>query len=110
VRRIRFHDFRHTFATLMLRSGVPVKDVAYMLGHSDPATTIRVYAHAIPATHGSHARVLGSLLIGGGGTRRTERPTDVVGQRWVAYGGPAGGRWTARSCSVRWASPIWSIR
>jgi integrase len=69
VRRIRFHDFRHTFATLMLRSGVPVKDVAYMLGHSDPATTIRVYAHAIPATHGSHARVLGSLLIGGGGTR-----------------------------------------
>jgi integrase len=50
------NDFRHTFATLMLRSGVPIKDVAYMLGHSDPATTIRVYAHAVPSTHGAHAR------------------------------------------------------
>jgi integrase len=65
VRRLRFHDLRHTFATLLLRSGVPMKDVAYMLGHSDAATTIRVYAHAIPSTHGSHARALGALLTGG---------------------------------------------
>jgi integrase len=64
VRRIRFHDLRHTFATLMLRSGVPVKDVAYMLGHSDAATTIRVYAHAIPSTHGAHAAVMGAILTG----------------------------------------------
>jgi integrase len=62
VRRIRFHDLRHTFATLMLRNGVPVKDVAYMLGHSDAATTIRVYAHAIPSTHGAHAALMGALL------------------------------------------------
>jgi integrase len=68
------NDFRHTFATLMLRSGVPIKDVAYMLGHSDPATTIRVYAHAVPSTHGAHARVLGTLLAGGSVTE--PRPSD----------------------------------
>jgi len=65
VPTIRFHDLRHTFATLMLRNGVPVKDVAYMLGHSDAATTIRVYAHAIPSTHGLHAAMIGELLTRG---------------------------------------------
>jgi hypothetical protein len=48
----------------MLCNGVPVKDVAYMLGHSDAATTIRVYAHAMPSTHGTHAAMIGSLLAG----------------------------------------------
>lgn len=67
VPTIRFHDLRHTFATLMLRNGVPVKDVAYMLGHSDAATTIRVYAHAIPSTHGAHAQMMGALLTGPAG-------------------------------------------
>ncbi len=72
VRQIRFHDLRHTFATLMLRSGVPVKDVAYMLGHADAATTIRVYAHAIPSAHGAHARTLGSILTGAAPGRRRQ--------------------------------------
>ena len=47
VKRIRFHDLRHTHATLALQRGEPVPDVAARLGH-DPATLLRVYAHAVP--------------------------------------------------------------
>ena len=45
--KLRFHDLRHIAASLALAQGVPIPDVAQMLGHSDAATTLRVYAHAI---------------------------------------------------------------
>lgn len=41
------HHTRHTFATMSLASGVPVADVAKALGHSSPAMTLKVYAHAL---------------------------------------------------------------
>ena len=47
-RDVRFHDLRHTSATLMLKAGVPVNVVSKVLGHSDPAMTLRRYAHALP--------------------------------------------------------------
>lgn len=45
VRRIRFHDLRHTAASLMIRKGVPAKTVSETLGHGDVAFTLRVYTH-----------------------------------------------------------------
>jgi integrase len=47
-REIRFHDMRHTCATLLLRSGTPVHVVSKILGHADPAMTLRLYSHALP--------------------------------------------------------------
>jgi integrase len=47
-KEIRFHDLRHTCGTLLLRAGTPVNVVAKILGHSDPAMTLRRYAHALP--------------------------------------------------------------
>jgi integrase len=47
-KEIRFHDLRHTAGTLMLRAGTPVHVVAKILGHSDPAMTLRRYSHALP--------------------------------------------------------------
>jgi integrase len=44
---IRFHDLRHTAATLMLDSGVPLVTVSKILGHSSPAITATIYAHAL---------------------------------------------------------------
>ena len=38
---------RHLHATLLLKAGVPVHGVASRLGHSDPAITLRVYAHVL---------------------------------------------------------------
>ncbi|CCH75930.1 Integrase family protein [Nostocoides japonicum T1-X7] len=44
---IRLHDLRHLHATLLLKAGVPVHVVAARLGHTDPAVTLRVYAHVL---------------------------------------------------------------
>lgn len=43
---IRFHDLRHTFATLALQNGVDAKTVSSMLGHYDAGFTLRTYTHA----------------------------------------------------------------
>lgn len=45
---IRFHDLRHTAASLMLKHGVSVKVVQECLGHSDAAMTLNVYSHTMP--------------------------------------------------------------
>lgn len=47
-RRPTFHDLRHTFATVGVNEGVDVRTVADMLGHADPAMTLRVYAVSAP--------------------------------------------------------------
>ncbi len=46
--RIRFHDLRHTAATLMLKRGVNVKVVSEMLGHANISITLGVYGHVLP--------------------------------------------------------------
>ena len=46
LEHIRFHDLRHTFATLALQNGVDVKTVSSMLGHYDAGFTLRTYTHA----------------------------------------------------------------
>jgi integrase len=43
----RLHDLRHVHATTLLLAGVPVHVVANRLGHADPSTTLRVYAHVL---------------------------------------------------------------
>jgi integrase len=44
---MRFHTLRHSAATLLMSSGVPVKVASEMLGHSDITTTLRVYSHVM---------------------------------------------------------------
>lgn len=45
LRQIRFHDLRHSCASLMLANGVPMKQIQEWLGHSDMGTTANIYAH-----------------------------------------------------------------
>ena len=45
--RIRFHNLRHTAATLMLADSVPLVTVSKILGHSTPSITAAIYAHAL---------------------------------------------------------------
>lgn len=42
---IRFHDLRHSCASLLLKNGVPMKQIQEWLGHSDFSTTANIYAH-----------------------------------------------------------------
>ena len=45
MRHIRFHDLRHTCASMLLKNGVPMKQIQEWLGHSDFSTTANIYAH-----------------------------------------------------------------
>ncbi|MGE7427148.1 tyrosine-type recombinase/integrase [Bacillus thuringiensis] len=48
IKRIKFHDTRHTHATLLLKQGVHPKVISERLGHSDISITLRVYSHVLP--------------------------------------------------------------
>ena len=50
VRPLKLHSARHTFATLALQAGRSIRWVADQLGHSNPAFTLKTYAHAMPLT------------------------------------------------------------
>jgi integrase len=64
VPRIRIHDLRHTHATILLRAGRNVKEVADRLGHNDPSVTLRVYSHVLPDQRVEAARVIARVLDG----------------------------------------------
>lgn len=62
VPRIRFHDLRHTAASLLVRRGVPIKAVAERLGHTDASLTMRVYTHVYEEQRREAALSLQALL------------------------------------------------
>ena len=66
VKRIRFHDLRHTSATLALSNGDNVKVVSERLGHSSAKMTLDVYAKAVPTLQRASAARMGSVLFGFG--------------------------------------------
>jgi len=58
--RLRFHDLRHTYASLLIAQGVNVAFVSRQLGHASITTTLNVYAHLFD--HAEHAAsVIGRL-------------------------------------------------
>lgn len=59
---IRFHDLRHTHASLLLRDRVPIKVVSERLGHANPAFTMTTYQHVIPGMQEDAAASFGQLL------------------------------------------------
>ena len=71
-KRVKFHDIRHSFATNMLSEGADVNSVASIMGHSDPSTTLSIYAspdmHAI-----THAMNTAGMFAHFG-----DEPTDSV--------------------------------
>ena len=61
---VRFHDLRHTFATLALQNGVDVKTVSGMLGHYSAGFTLDTYAHDTTQAQRQAANTMGSVLGG----------------------------------------------
>ncbi len=71
IPRIRFHDLRHTSATLALSSGVNVKVISERLGHSSAKMTLDVYARALPTLQREAADRMEAIIApNAGGPRR----------------------------------------
>ncbi len=67
--RLRFHDLRHLVATTMLTSGADVRTTAGVLGHADPATTLRVYSHAVQVAQKEALEKVQRAILGPNPTR-----------------------------------------
>ena len=73
LRRMRFHDLRHSCASLLLANGVPLKHIQEWLGHSDFTTTANIYAHLDYKSKITSAQAMetGLALPEGGGLRKS---------------------------------------
>jgi integrase len=59
---IRFHDLRHSTATILLAQGVPARYITELLGHSQVSFTMQTYAHALPEVQRSVATKMDEIL------------------------------------------------
>jgi hypothetical protein len=59
---IRFHDLRHTAASIMLKQLKDILRVSRTLGHSRPSTTLNVYGHLLPGIEFEAANIIDDLL------------------------------------------------
>ena len=64
IPKIRFHDLRHTFATIALQNGVDIKTVSGILGHFSAGFTLDTYAHVTTAAQKEAAQTMGNILGG----------------------------------------------
>jgi integrase len=86
----RLHDLRYFMATQLLANGVDLRTVAGRAGHADPSTTLKVYAHFVPAADRHAAHLVAALLdcdglLGFGGWG--------LGPTWTACTGRTPGGW-----------------
>jgi integrase len=64
IPRCRFHDLRHTCATLLLQQGVHAKVVSELLGHSSIGMTLDIYSHVIPDMQQHAVSAMDAVLRG----------------------------------------------
>ena len=57
-----FHALRHTHASILLASGLPVLTVSKRLGHSKASMTLDVYGHLMPRADDAAAAIIGGVL------------------------------------------------
>ena len=62
LRHIRFHDLRHSCASLLLANNVPLKQIQEWLGHSDIGTTANIYSHLDYKSKITSANVMDNIL------------------------------------------------
>lgn len=62
IDKIRFHDLRHTYASLLLANGAPMKYVQYQLGHSSITMTMDLYTHLLPEVNDKCVNLLNNIV------------------------------------------------
>jgi integrase len=80
---VRFHDLRHTHATLLLKWGVHPKIVQERLGHSSIRTTLDVYSHVVPGLQQAAADIFDRRLSGYGGDGLLVGAISELEHKWL---------------------------
>lgn len=76
LRRIRFHDLRHTFATTSLEQGMDVVTLSRLLGHANPSITMDKYGHALDDHKRASIGKLDGLYAGAKKTLSSKREQE----------------------------------
>jgi len=81
IPRIRIHELRDTYVSLMARSGVKIEVISELVGHSDPAFTTKRYRQVLPDEATASVLSLSEMIrrcrTDDGGTRR-QKDTDTL--------------------------------
>ena len=73
--KITIHSLRHTNATLLINSGIPITTISARLGHANPSTTTKIYTHAIKAADAAAADALDNIFTQSGtNTKAAAKP------------------------------------
>ena len=75
---VRFHDLRHTYASLLIEQGENIKYIQSQLGHSSPTVTLNVYAHLMKPVNQTAALKLESSIFGTGHKMVTSNEKGVA--------------------------------
>lgn len=76
-KHVRFHDLRHTFATMALENGMDIKTLSSVIGHKSSATTLDIYAHTTDAMQHNAA----SNIERGIGENDVQEETEAPNER-----------------------------
>ena len=86
---LSFHDLRRVNATALVAEGVNIKTAQARLGHSDPRLTLAIYAQATTEADRDAAARVGSRLMSGSRSSRSEREAQPPNREWtMELGGP----------------------
>jgi len=80
IERIRFHDLRHTYASLLIEQGENIKYIQNQLGHSSPTVTLDVYAHLMKPTNQESACKLENTVFGTSGSKMVAAKEKATAQ------------------------------
>ena len=104
IRHVRVHDARHSYASLMLRRGVPVAYVSRQLGHSSIQVTVDLYGHFIPGEDRHHVEGLAEAIEAASGSDVQLRATNERSGKSVRRVSHI--YWCPRGDSLGFADPL----
>jgi hypothetical protein len=83
IRRVRYHDLRHSWASNLLEAGANLADVSRDLGHANVYITLKIYTHAIPKVRRGTSDQMAALMLDGAksGNKLKTRGREVEVQR-----------------------------
>ncbi|WP_027086052.1 site-specific integrase [Cohnella panacarvi] len=100
---IRFHDLRHTHATILLKNGVHPKVVQERLGHSSIQVTLNTYSHVIPNLQESILKSIGTSITGSKGTSaKLPNVSEKTAEPIVGVDYDSGDLKTYRGITIDW--------